>query len=238
MIALVRFVFAVVRLNLCLLIVQFPLVFYCFGAIDPWRSSPTLVACLWLALPGLAAAFACFRDCSDFRFLEKSATIEDQRNSTVSYWRPGEEESIFKPFFRTWWLLLVKVLVSGFPWCCGIVLITFEIVVLYANRAMLMLLPVLIVIDIILIAALISTLQLLVEYPKSSYKALLRGGLFLLLKSWYLAPINIFILWLWIEGMIRQPLIVPMILASVILFAMWGNGQWGMRPVLKGQLDD
>lgn len=176
---------------------------------DPQTSWPALALSAVAATPAVTAAFAVFDAFSVHRSTE-----------------------VIRTFWRAWWQHLRRSLGLGALLVGAVVVIAVDLVVLVGTRFGAVMLPVLVVAGLLLAATVLLSLVAGVERPEARLRDVLKASLYLGVRRWYLTAVSFAVLGLSGVLFIEYPAIALGLAAAPLLYAVWGNSRYTLRPVL------
>lgn len=237
-----QFVFTILQLNLVLLLTLSPLLFVVLALVNPLQAVLGLGIALVLSAPGLAAAFATFRDCPTLRTpLAGSgragiATPAALASGAVasSYWNIDEDgATVFKPYFRAYRALFKRAVLVSLPLTVFSVVVVVEMQLLTQVSWAGYLVPTLAVLLLLAMGAWMPTLVMVVELPQARTGALIRNGVYLALRRWYLTLLNLFTLVAVAVGLVMETIMVAVIAMGPVLYFIWANARWSILPMVE-----
>lgn len=176
---------------------------------DPRASWPALVLTGIAAVPALTAAFAVFRD---FTLAGAGGVI--------------------RTFARAWLAHLRRSLAVGMLAGGVAVVLIVDVVTLTGSRAGAIATPVLVVLLALTLATALTALVATVERPDARLREVLKASLYLSLRRWYLTAASFAVLALLAWLLTTSPALAVGLAASPLLYAVWGNARFTLRPVL------
>lgn len=162
-----------------------------------------------LAAPGLTAAFGVFR----------------------AYSVDGSTD-VARQFWTTWASQLRRSLGVGAVVGGGVVVIGVDLVVVAGSAAGATFSPLLIVILGVLLSTALLTLVLSVERPQLRLRDVGRAALYLSVRRWYLTLPSLVVLAALGALFTLQPAHAVGLAATPLLYAVWGNSRYTLRPVV------
>lgn len=201
-------VYAALATNVLLILGAAPLV---VGLVttDPYRSWPLLALVAPLAVPGLVAAFGTF-----------AAVSAD----------PGA--AVVRTFVRTWRAVLGRSLALGALTVAALVVLGVDVRALWSGRVGAVAVPCLTVLLVLAVATALHAAVLLAERPTARLAPLLKAACYLAVRRWYLTVVSIAITGLLVGLLAARPAIALGVAAAPLLYAVWANTRYALRPVL------
>lgn len=233
------FVWSALRLNLALVVTCAPLWALLLGVVDPASSVLGLPIAIALSGPGIAAAFAAFRDAPGFAFGEAKRERlagggERDRPAYLAapYWRPAEGGRLLRPYARAYAVLLRRSLgySLGFGAAVAIGLVDLQLLRAFSWGAMAAI-PVAVALALAVIVYLAS-LVLVVEYPKAKVRTTLWNAAFLGMKRWFASALVLVAVAVGASGVAMQPVLVLMLAISLVAYLVWGTTRWIVMPLI------
>jgi uncharacterized membrane protein YesL len=169
----------------------------------PALLSPWLLA---TAAPGLCAAFAVFAA------------------------HPGP---VARTFVRAWIRSCRRTLPLGALATAAVVVLGVDIRAAWQHPAGAVVIPVLVVLIALVLATTLLALVALAERPDARLRDVLRAGLFLSVRRWYLTLPSLAVLALFEAIYAAKPVLALALAASPLLYAVWANTRWTLTPVLR-----
>ncbi|HEY0187273.1 MAG TPA: ferredoxin-NADPH reductase [Cellulomonas sp.] len=200
--------YVVVATNLMITVAAAPLVLL-LTTTDPRRSWPALAIAAVLATPALAGAAGVFR-----------AVTVDRSTDVV------------RTFSRTWRRQLRRSLALGAIACGGTVVIGSDLAAAAGTRLGAAVTPALLVIEALLVSTVLVSLVASVERPDARLRDVLRASLHLGVRRWYLTLASLGVLLLLAGLFTLHPAAALGLAAGPLLYAVWGNSRFTLRPVL------
>lgn len=193
--------------NLLLLIACLPLVVLLVTT-DPAMSWPMLALAAPLCAPGIAAAFRAFREHGDGGLGPIRAFAAGLRDT----WRPA--------------------LVVGVAVIAVVAVALVDVRMLSAAPAAVFVVPLLGVLAVLAVAIGILALVAIAEVPRARLRDVFRASAVLGIRRWYLTAASLVALVVQAGVFSAAPAIGLGITASAILFFVWTNSRFTLRPVL------
>lgn len=200
--------YLVVMTNVLLAVASLPLLVLLVTT-DPRASWPALAVTAVLAAPALTAAFGVFR----------AFTLE--RSTDVA-----------RTFARTWWTQLRRSLTLGALTVGVAVMVSLDIQFVAGTRLGAVLTPVLAVLLAITCTTALLALVGIVERPDARLRDALKVGLYLGVRRWYLTALSFVVLALLGVLFTAHPALAVGLAAAPLLYGVWGNARFTLRPVL------
>lgn len=193
--------------NLLLLVSSLPLVVLLI-ATDPMLSWPLLALAAPLCAPGVAAAFRAFRE-------------------------PGEGARgplrAFRAGLRDTWR---RALLIGIAVVAVVAVLLVDVKMLASSSAAVFTVPLLGVLAVLAVAVGVLALVAIAEVPGAPLRDVLRASAVLGVRRWYLTAASLVALVVQVGLFAAAPAIGLGISASAILFFVWTNSRFTLRPVL------
>ncbi|SHE26725.1 hypothetical protein [Actinomyces glycerinitolerans] len=235
------FLFGTLRLNVVLVVLMAPLIALCLGVVAPWRSFPTLIAVLWLTSPGLAVAFAAFRDSPAFgrSLLRRQAPAGSAMDSAAdSYWRLDEDYAMVRPCVRAlrglWW----RALLAAAPFAGAALVLCVDIVWLAGTGAGAYVAPALATTVLLVLLAWPVAIVVVTERPGVRTAAVLRLALTLVVRRWYFSLLNLLVMLGIFFGLVAQPFLMAAVGNGFLLHLLWANARWMVLPSITPEAAD
>lgn len=237
-----QFVFTILQLNLVLLLTLSPLLFVMLALVNPLQAILGLGIALVLSAPGMAAAFATFRDCPTLHTrLAGSGRAGIPTPAALargavasSYWNPNEDgATVFKPYLRAYRTLFKRAVLVSLPLTIFSVVVVMEMQLLKQVSWAGYLVPTLAVFLLLAMGAWMPTLVMVVELPQARTGALIRNGVYLALRRWYLTLLNLFTLVAVAVGLVMETIMVAVIAMGPVLYFIWANARWSILPMVE-----
>ncbi len=193
--------------NLLLLLTCLPFVVL-LATTDPTRSWPLLAAAAAAAAPGATAAFRAFREHDASRLGPARAFVLGLRQT----WR--------------------RALVIGAVVVAIVVVALVDVRLLSATPFAVAVVPLLGVVAVLAIAVGMLSLVALAEAPDARLRDIVKASAYLSMRRWYLTAVSLI-------GIVAQgavfttaPAIGLGVTASAVLYLVWANSRFTLRPVL------
>lgn len=203
--------YLVMATNAMLIVAASPLVVL-LASTRPSASWPALALAAVAATPGLTAAFAVFR-----RYTQDRST------------------DVLRTFWRAWAAGLVRSLALGGLTVGLVVVLVVDVVVLFGHPAGAVLTPVLLVLAVLATATGLLALVAGEERPDARWRDLLRVSVYLAVRRWYLTAVSFLALGLLGGLFTLHPAWALGLAATPLLYAVWGNSRYSLRPVLVAE---
>lgn len=194
--------------NVLLGIACLPLVVLVF-ATDVTTSWPLLALLAPLCAPGLVGAFAVF------------AAFSADGTTTV-----------VRTFAGAWWRGLRPSLTIGVLVVALVVVLAVDARALWGSRIGAVAIPFFVTLAVLAVATATLALVGLVERTDLRVRDLLRAALYLAVRRWYLSGISLVVLGLLLTMIGSRPVLGLGLAAAPLLYAVWANSRYAMRPVL------
>jgi uncharacterized membrane protein YesL len=176
---------------------------------DPALSWPMLVVAAPLAAPALTGAFTAFRD-----------------------FGRGESQ-VVRAFFRGWAATWRKGMTIGAIATVAVVVLLIDVRAVSAMAASVMIVPVLALLTVIVVATVLVALVALAEAPQARMRDILKAGLYLCVRRWYLSALSLAVLGVQFGLFTTMPAIALGLTAAPALYVAWSNSRYTLRPVLE-----
>lgn len=193
--------------NLLVAVAALPLLVLLVGT-DPSTSWPYIAVAAVLAAPAPAAAFQVFRD--------------------YGRGEAGPFRSFVAGYRRTW----RKALAIGAMCAALMVVLLVDVRALASAAVAVVVVPLLLVLTVLAIATALLALVALAEAPDTRLRDLLRAGLVLAVRRWYLTLVSLAILAVQVALFANLPAIAVGVTASAAFYLAWANSRYTLRPVL------
>ena len=226
-------VYVMLALSVCVLAGCVPLLVACFLPLPLVETYPWMCVALALSAPGIAAAFAIYRDHPVLRpshFDGVKSGTEKALSSceesvpewvAASYVEEGSGVAVFRPFFAAYRKLWKRSLVLGVMAGALLFVLSYDARLLAQVRWGIYVMVLACAIGVIALIALMVSLELVVEFPKAKFSALLRNGLLLAV---FKLPITLGIAmvmggYMW--GVAHYPLPILMLMTGLVGYLIW-----------------
>jgi uncharacterized membrane protein YesL len=194
--------------NVLLAVACLPLVVVVF-ATDLTTSWPLLALLAPLCAPALVGAFAVF------------AAFSTQGTTTV-----------VRTFARAWRHGLRRSLTVGVLAVAVVVVLGVDTRLVWGSRVGAVAIPFFVTLGVLALATATLALVALGERTDLRVRDLLRAGLYLAVRRWYLSGASLLVLGLLVTMIGARPVLGLGLAAAPLLYAVWANGRYAMRPVL------
>ncbi|MDU0348919.1 hypothetical protein [Actinomyces sp. MRS3W] len=232
------FLFAILRLDAVLAVLLLPVLVISLGVVSPLRSFPTLIAAIWLCSPGLAVAFAAFRDCpslafSPLRRREEFGAAVTEGVIAAPYWHDDDESAMARPAVRALGVLWRRALVVSLP--AALICLAAAVDIVWASRQPfgVYVVPALAVVIGLTLATWPVVLVGATELPRARYMALWRLAVAAVGRMWYLSLLDLAVLVLLYLGLMAEPILVIVLGAGLLLHLVWANARWTILPAIR-----
>jgi uncharacterized membrane protein YesL len=194
--------------NLLLILAGLPLV---AGLLltDPARSWPLLAAVTPVCAPGLCAAFA-----------------------VLAAFTADGSVAVAGTFARAWRATFRRATMLGAVVSGGLVVLGVDLRAAWGRPVGALAVPVLATAMVLLVAAALPAAVLIAERPSTRLRDALRAGLYLAVRRWYLTALSLAVLGLFEALLAGRPAIALGLAATPLLYAVWANTRFTLRPVL------
>ena len=231
-----NFLFTAIRLNVVLILACAPLVALVVFATSPLRALPALVVAAYLSSPGLALAFAAFRDAPGFEVGPHSLQEEfsDSPAMRERYWQAGDS-AVLRPAWAAYRSLAGRSLaVAALPMGIALVVaVDIAWAVSSSSPAGVYLVPALCVAAALCVAVWLVALTLAVELNGGGAWHIVRAAGACVVRRWYFSVFSLAVVAGLGAALYAQPAIVAVLLLSPILYLVWANCRWSAMPVLR-----
>jgi uncharacterized membrane protein YesL len=194
--------------NVLLVVACLPLVVLLVTT-DPAASWPLLALLAPLTAPALSAAFAVF------------AAFSAQGTTTV-----------VRTFAAAWWRHLRRSLAVGALVAAVVVVAAVDVRFFWGLRVGAAAIPVLATLIAVALAAGLVTLAAVPELPGARLRDVLRAGLYLALRRWYLTAASLVVVGMLGAVVAERPAVGLGLAAAPLLYVVWGGSRYTLRPVL------
>ncbi|KQP74214.1 ferredoxin-NADPH reductase [Microbacterium sp. Leaf288] len=205
--SLIGMIYLGLIVNLLLVVSSLPLVVLLVTT-DPLYSWPLLAIAVPLAAPGLAAAFRAFREHGEGGLGPIRAFVAGLRAT----WR--------------------RALLIGAAVAAVVVVLLVDVRMLSTTAVAVFTVPLLGVLALLAIAVGLVALVAISEVPTARLRDVLRAGLYLSLRRWYLTAASLAALAAQVAVFATAPALGLGLTASAALFFAWTNSRFTLRPVL------
>ena len=205
--SLIGMIYLGLIVNLLLVVSSLPLVVLLVTT-DPLYSWPLLAIAAPLAAPGLAAAFRAFREHGEGGLGPIRAFVAGLRAT----WR--------------------RALLIGAAVAAVVVVLLVDVRMLSTTAVAVFTVPLLGMLALLAIAVGLVALVAISEVPTARLRDVLRAGLYLSLRRWYLTAASLAALAAQVAVFATAPALGLGLTASAALFFAWTNSRFTLRPVL------
>ncbi|MDO5722387.1 MAG: hypothetical protein Q4P06_07605 [Actinomycetaceae bacterium] len=236
-----QFVFTMLQLNFLLLFTLSPILFVVLALANPLQAILGLGLALVLISPGIAAAFATFRDCPTLHTALAGSGRAGMATPAASaagaiagsYWSAEDGNAVFKPYFRAYRRLAKRALLVSLPLTVFTVIVIVEMQMLTQVSWATYLVPTLLVLLLLALGAWLPSLVMVVEMPQAKVVPIIRNGVYLALRRWYLTLLNLLTLVALSVGLIMETIIVAVFIMGPVLYFVWANSRWLLMPMVE-----
>lgn len=200
---------------------------------------PLLLAGWALSAPGIAAAFAIFRDHPVFQTSSRRDALSALDDAAVGlpewiaapYVPSDVAVAVFRPYARAYLRLFPRALAVGVTF--GMI----EFLALYDAQLLMqvgwgqLLVPLMLVVAVISVEAELVALNLMVEFPQSKWRSLLRNGYLFGLRRLVMFIVNVAVVAVYCWGLTRSPILVAVLATGVLSFIVWAGVRWQSQPL-------
>ncbi|UNK72252.1 DUF624 domain-containing protein [Microbacterium sp. H1-D42] len=200
--------YLVMMTNLMLIVGTLPLLALLITT-DPRRSWPALALAAVIAAPALTAAFSVFH----------AHQVERSSQVAIQFW-------------RGWRRHLWRSLAAGAVVVAGAVMIGADLVFLAGSAAGAILSPVLVITFVVMVVTALLVLVAGVERPDARLRDVIKASAYLGVRRWHLTLFTLGVLLALGLLLTVSPAIALGVAAAPLLYAVWGNCRYTLRPVL------
>lgn len=201
--------YLIVMLNAMMLVAAFPLVLLLLTT-DPRSSWPALALAAVGAFPALTAAAGVFAEFTDHR-----------------------ETSVLRVFWRTWWRRLGRSLLLGVMAVGLLTIIALDVVWLWGRTVGAVAIPMLAMAALLVCTTTPLAIVASAEREDARLRDVLKASLFLGVRRWYLTLLSVVIAGLLWTLFTQYPAIAIGLAVSPLLYGIWANARYSLRPVLR-----
>ncbi|KJL40174.1 hypothetical protein [Microbacterium trichothecenolyticum] len=205
--SLIGMIYLGLIVNLLLVVSSLPLVVLLVTT-DPLYSWPLLAIAAPLAAPGLAAAFRAFREHGEGGLGPIRAFVAGLRAT----WR--------------------RALLIGAAVAAVVVVLLVDVRMLASTAVAVFTVPLLGVLALLAVGVGLVALVAIAEVPTARLRDVVRAGLYLSLRRWYLTAASLAALAAQVAVFATAPALGLGLTASAALFFAWTNSRFTLRPVL------
>lgn len=221
------FLFGALRLNAALMLGALPLVLLCVLAANPLSAMPALILALYLAMPIITVGFCAFRDASVFRVSDGSGDGlgGKAQGGRHSWWDGCSEQEMLRP--------LLRVLRStALPMAATLVLVVDAQWALQQSWG-LMIAPALLIAALLSLMTAFGVCALVSDRADAGPLVLVRTAGYAMLRSFPFTLLSLLVLGIGLLGLIWQPILCWALASSLILYVVWANTRWSIKPALR-----
>jgi uncharacterized membrane protein YesL len=200
--------YLVAMTNMMLVLGALPLVLLLITT-DPVASWPALAVAAVAATPAVTAAFAVFR----------AHTL-------------ARDAGVVRTFWRAWARHLRRSLAVGTLLISTAVVLWVDVAAISGTRPGAVLTPPLLMLFVLALSTALLALVASVERPDARLRDVLKAGLYLGLRRWYLTLISLVTLGMLAALFSLHPAIALGLAATPLLYAAWANSRYTLGPVL------
>jgi len=200
--------YVVLMTNALLTVACLPLVVALF-ATDLSSSWPLLALLAPLCAPALVSAYTVF----------------------AVYTEEGTVD-VARTFARAWRSQLRRSLAVGAPTVGVLVVLAVDVRAVWESRVGALAIPFFATVAVLTAATATLALVGVVERPEVRVRALVRAALYLAVRRWYLSAASLVVLGLLVGVVATRPAPGLGLAAAPLLYAVWANSRYAMRPVL------
>lgn len=226
-------VYVMLALSVCVLMGCASLLVVCFLPFPVAETCPWLCVALALSAPGIAAAFAIYRDHpvlrpSHFAGMESGAEKASYSSGEIvpewaaaPYVEADSGVAVFRPFFAAYVKLWKRSLALGAVSGTLLFVLSYDARLLAQVSWGIYVMVLACAIGVIALMALMTSLELAVEFPKAKFSALLRNGLLLAV---FKLPITLgltVVVGTYMWGVAHYPLPVLVLMTGLVGYLIW-----------------
>lgn len=175
---------------------------------DPARSWPLLALVAPLCAPAVVAAFALL----------------------ASITRP--KAGVVREFGRVWLASWRRAMTLGAMAVAALVVLGVDVRWAWGRQIGAVAIPVLVTLMVLVLATGVVALVALAERPTARLREVLRYSVYLALRRWYLTAVSLLALLLLAMVFASRPAIAVGLAASPLLYVVWANSRFSLRPAL------
>lgn len=233
--------FTCLQLNFSLLLGLAPIYAVQVLLAHPLQTVFAIPGGLLLSSPGLGAAYVVFRDHPALAEIGiKTAGRQSSRKSGKSEqleasWKmvPSDGSSVFGPYFRAYLAITGKTLAMGFGFSVMFAIIEINALFFWDKPVGLYLLPGMSLVALILAGAWLITIILIAEGYSEPWRQLLFKAVLLCIRRLPFAVMAVAGVLIFLAGIRREPILVSILGASILLYFTWANSRWAAFPLLQ-----
>ncbi|WP_143433395.1 hypothetical protein [Bifidobacterium sp. N5G01] len=238
-------VYVMLALSVCVLTGCAPLLVVCFLPFPVAETYPWLCVALALSAPGIAAAFAIYRDHPVLRpshFAGVESGVGKSSSSSgegvpewvaAPYVEADAGVAVFRPFFAAYAKLWKRSLALSAASGMLLFVLSYDARLLAQVSWGVYAMALACAIGVIALMALMTSLELAVEFPKAKFSALLRNGLLLAV---FKLPITLglaVVVGIYVWGVAHYPLPVLMLMTGLVGYLIWVGARSQSKELRK-----
>lgn len=204
-------VYLALMTNLLLVVSGLPFVLTLVST-DPVRAWPVLAVLAPLAAPGVTAAFCVYRAFS--------------AEGTVR---------VARTFVRAWRATFRRAFTVGAMVSAALVVLGVDVRATWTTTVGAVAIPVFVGLGVLAFAVGVVGLVAVAERPDARLRDLLKASLYLAVRRWYLTAVSLTTLGVLAGIVAARPAIGFGLAAAPLLYVVWANSQFALRPVLDRQ---
>lgn len=139
--------------------------------------------------------------------------------------------AVFRPYLRAWRRVALRALSLSIPSAVLGFVFLYDIRLLVQVPWGAYAIPVCVVLSLLVVAALLVSLMLAVEFPKARWWSLIRNGVLLCVKRLPLAVVNLAVIAAYLFGLSRSPLLVGCLATGLACYLIYAGARWQMMPM-------
>ncbi|WEV72618.1 hypothetical protein [Bifidobacterium sp. ESL0790] len=194
---------------------------------------PSLTLALALSSPGIAAAFALFRDQPTLfgRAGKRKVQMVDH-GYKLPDWIAGpyvgsdQTAACIRPYFRAYVRLFPRAILQGAIYGFFIFSFSYSMQIMMQINLGAMMVPILSVCILFLIQALLVSLILIVEYPYAKWYAVVKNGVLLSVRRLYMIVVDAVAVIGYFWGMASYPILTGLMFTGIIWYIIWASARW------------
>lgn len=229
------FLFGALRLNAALMLGALPLVLLCVLAANPLSATPALILALYLAMPIITVGFCVFRDAPVFHVSQGPGDGPGgEAQGVPHFWWDGcSDQEMLRPMLRVLRTTAPKVLRStALPMAATLVLVVDAQWVLGQSWG-LMAAPALLIAALLSLMMAFGVCALVSDRADAGPLVLARTAGYAMLRSFPLTLLSLLVLGIGLLGLIWQPILCWALASSLVLYVVWANTRWSIKPALR-----
>lgn len=198
------------------------------------------VAAYTISVPALAAAFAAYRDAPTMRYGEdenvrfrRNRTLESLKTVAHSYWSAAEEHRMVLPYLRAYAQLFKRSLVTSLMFGAILAVLAEAACLAISTTGGTVATAVLLALCAFTIVAHMTALNLVVEFPRAHYPAMLRNGFALVAAKWPFTLLAIGVLAVYAGVMLTWPWFMLLFGTGLVFFFLYHCVEHVTRHVVE-----